>query len=163
MKTQIKCLKQKGNRHDVQNIPHVSKSPKIEWLNFHESPMGEPLLGKDFKQLVFGACAPERGEIHVFLDNILKTYGLTGFEPVEKWFTVHSTMVLVHELIHLLAPEWTEEQVGLATEKFMETWLSPQKKATRLIIRFGDRTFEHLLTEDNRILPYNKPIREVLG
>ncbi|MEM2367020.1 MAG: hypothetical protein QXQ50_02155 [Candidatus Bathyarchaeia archaeon] len=133
-----------SNNRDKANL-------KIEWVSFNESPLAEPLTEKGVSQLVFGACAPEHGLIHVFLDNILKTYGLTGFEPVEDWFTIHSTAVLIHELTHCLAPEWTEEQVGVATERFMEAWFSP-KKATRLIIHVGDRTFGHLLTEDNQIL-----------
>jgi len=140
MVNKIKC----SNNHDKASL-------KIEWVNFDESPLAEPLTEKGIGQLAFGACAPEHGLIHVFLDNLLKTYGLTGFEPVEHWFTIHSTTVLIHELIHCLAPELTEEQVGVATERFMEAWFSPHK-ATRLIIHIGDRTFGHLLTENSQIL-----------
>jgi hypothetical protein len=162
---QIKTLKEKGNKFNVQTnhiedkglakylIDKLSEpldnNVQTEWLFSYESPLVKPLVGKGFSQLVYGCCVQEQGYIEIYLDNILKAYNINGFEPVETWFSLESSKHLIHELIHYLAPEWTEEQVEKATEKVMEAWVS---KASRLVVHIGNKTFTHLLSENNQVL-----------
>jgi len=165
MKRQIKSLKEQGNKFIVQTscvedcelskylagkLPEsLSGNVQSEWIFSYESPLVSPLVGKGFTQLVYGCCVEHLGYIEIYLDNILKAYNINGFEPFEEWFSQECSKHLIHELIHYLAPEWTEEQVEKATEKLMETWVS---RATRLVIHIGNKTFTHLLTEDNKVL-----------
>jgi len=165
MKRQIKSLRQHGNKFNVQtnhvedkDLPKylvgklsesLDKNVQTEWVYSYESPLVKPLVGKGFTPLVYGCCVEEQGYIEIYLDNILKAYNINGFEPVEEWLSQECSKHLIHELIHYLAPEWTEEQVEKATEKLMETWVS---KATKLVVHIGNRKFTHLLTSNNEVL-----------
>ena len=165
MKRQIKSVKEQDGKFIVQTsyvedcelskylagkLPEsLSGNVQSEWIFSYESPLVRPLVGKGFTQLVYGCCVEQCGYIEIYLDNILKAYNINGFEPFEEWFSQECSKHLIHELIHCLAPEWTEEQVEKATEKLMETWVS---RATRLVIHIGNKTVTHLLTEDNKVL-----------
>jgi hypothetical protein len=158
----IKCLVGKGKRFlvetkDKESYYLVSKmveprgeGVETEWVFSYESPLVKPLLGKGWSQLVFGACVKELGIIHIFLDNILKAFNINGFEPVEEWFGQECSKHLIHELTHYLAPEWTEEQVAKATERFVDVWLCPSR-ATRLVVHVGNKTFTYLLMNGNQL------------
>jgi hypothetical protein len=89
------------------------ESHMVEWLNSEDCDVASMLCGEGI--LVYGCYHNEANRIHVYLDSILKRWKYTGFEPVEKWLTLEFTEVLIHELIHCLASDWSEEMVSLAS------------------------------------------------
>jgi len=86
---------------------------EVEWVDSEECIVASMLCEKGL--LVFGCYHTGANMIHVYLDNILKKWRYSGFEPVEEWLALEFTEVLIHELIHCLAPDWSENEVSYAS------------------------------------------------
>jgi hypothetical protein len=130
---EIKSLFRKGNNHIVENVKFEDLTQRlldrrdninVEWLFSYESTLVKPLTSKHWIQWVHGVTDYDVGIIHIFLDNIVKAYGLLGDVNIDisKWFAGEFTRNLIHELIHFLNPEWSEWQVENATLKVMVTY-----------------------------------------
>ncbi|MDI6715317.1 MAG: hypothetical protein QMD43_09925 [Thermodesulfovibrio sp.] len=161
---EIKCLVKKNNKfivetEDKELAQYLAKKlletkgdgVEVEWVFSYESPLVKPLMSKQWVSWVFGCCVKQIGLIHIFLDNVLKAYNVSGSEPIEEWFSNECSKHLIHELIHYYEPEWSESQVERASEHLIEA-CENIPKATKLTVHIGDREFIHLLTEDNQVL-----------
>lgn len=166
MGKQLKYVSKKNNMFIVENLPwdknlahNLAKklleakrdNVEVEWVYSYECPMAKPLMGKQWVTWVFGCCAKEVGLIHIYLDNVLKAYSISGFEPFEEWFSQECSKHLIHELVHFHEPEWSESQVERATVNLMRV-CEDLPRAAKLTVQIGDRKSTYLLAENNQIL-----------
>jgi len=159
---EIKGLALKSGKYIVENINSKDLAQKlvdrknnidVEWVFSYESSLVKPLSCKHWVQWVYGALDYDVGVIHIFLDNILKAYGLFGDKTnIEQWLTLEFTRNLVHELIHFLSPELSEWQVERATAKLMVAYESLRFPETpEVVVQFsGAKPTTLLLTENNK-------------
>jgi len=126
----FKVVVEKDGKHVVVNAPksfyglikQLLKSPqkgiRWEWLFSYESPLAQALWGKErVEQQVYGASVKEFGLIHIFIDKIAKEFAFLDSGDIVEWLSEAFNHVALHELIHCLEPNLTEEQVEWAVLK----------------------------------------------
>jgi len=88
---------------------------ETEYTLFLDSVAVKPFFDMDWLKWAFGSYCEETGMLYIYMDNILKAYELFGKGKIENWLSMKLSENQVHELIHVLEPKWTEQQVVTAT------------------------------------------------